>query len=545
MCNGNYLQAWQAKCIDELSSLDFIEPVLVIVNEQPTAAKQTFLKKILHYPYSILFYRIQKRFVKIPGQKTVDLPPQFKDIETIECRIIKKGKHSEYFSTDDIDKINSYNLDFIIRFGFNIIRGEILTAAKFGIWSYHHGDEQKYRGGPPCFWEIYRKEKTTGAILQKLTDKLDGGIILKKGEFGTVLHSHKDTINTVYDLSSYWIKQVCVDLQNNHANYLNGEPSSTKANIYSFPKNGKMMIYWFKKIGRKINFHMTDLFKPETWKVGVFKNDSANEIPLGSSQKITWYENPLKRGYYADPFIAEQNSEHFLLVENYDYKTEKANITCINLATNDTKVLIEENFHLSYPFCFTFENKNYIIPESSASNKICAYEVDLAKATVISKIILLEDIQAFDPTLFYHESKWWLFVSQKNTHSNTCLNIYIADSPLGPYTPHSMNPVKTNICSSRPAGGIFKLQDKFFRPSQNCSNTYGGSVVLNKINVLSETHYEETYYDEILPLKNTSHNEGLHTINNTNGLVTIDVKKHSFNRAHFFRQLARKLRIKS
>ena len=31
------------------------------------------------------------------------------------------------------------------------LRGEI---ARHGVWSYHHGDNRFYRGGPPGFWEV-------------------------------------------------------------------------------------------------------------------------------------------------------------------------------------------------------------------------------------------------------------------------------------------------------------------------------------------------------------------------------------------------------
>ena len=37
---------------------------------------------------------------------------------------------------------------FMLRVGFNIIRGEILNVPKYGVWSFHHDDEVKYRGGP-------------------------------------------------------------------------------------------------------------------------------------------------------------------------------------------------------------------------------------------------------------------------------------------------------------------------------------------------------------------------------------------------------------
>jgi len=85
-----------------------------------------------------------------------------------------------YFNAEDVATINKKDLDFILRFGFNIIRGEILNAARYGVWSFHHDDERKYRGSPPGFWELYYRDPVTGSILQRLTDRLDGGIVLKR-----------------------------------------------------------------------------------------------------------------------------------------------------------------------------------------------------------------------------------------------------------------------------------------------------------------------------------------------------------------------------
>ena len=81
---------------------------------------------------------------------------------------------------EDILKIKHYNLDVLIRFGFKILRGDILKAAKYGIWSYHHGDNDLNRGGPAGFWEVIEHWDITGSTLQILSEDLDGGKILYK-----------------------------------------------------------------------------------------------------------------------------------------------------------------------------------------------------------------------------------------------------------------------------------------------------------------------------------------------------------------------------
>lgn len=86
----------------------------------------------------------------------------------------------------------------IIRFGFRIIRGEVLHTARHGVWSFHHGDNREYRGAPPYFWELYERNPVAGSILQKLTEKLDGGKVLSRSWSSTDLHSLYLTRNAVY-----------------------------------------------------------------------------------------------------------------------------------------------------------------------------------------------------------------------------------------------------------------------------------------------------------------------------------------------------------
>jgi methionyl-tRNA formyltransferase len=73
----------------------------------------------------------------------------------------------------------------IYRGGSGILRGDILTLCKYGIISFHHGNNDINRGGPPGFWEVYNKEPSTGFIIQKLKNELDGGDVLFKGEIMT------------------------------------------------------------------------------------------------------------------------------------------------------------------------------------------------------------------------------------------------------------------------------------------------------------------------------------------------------------------------
>ncbi len=89
------------------------------------------------------------------------------------------------FSAADINAVRAGNFDVLIRCGSGILRGEILSAAKHGVLSFHHADNRINRGSPPGFWEVYHRQESTGFVIQRLTEELDGGNVLFRGHFPT------------------------------------------------------------------------------------------------------------------------------------------------------------------------------------------------------------------------------------------------------------------------------------------------------------------------------------------------------------------------
>jgi len=292
MCNSTKFPYWEVECIRNLLSLKEVELALLIIDDEP----KKNLKKILNIK-SFLFLAYHHLFInpKTKAYKEVDLTDLLNQIPKIKCKVVKKGKFSEYFKDEDITKLKNYNLDFILRFGFNIIRGKILTTPKHGVWSFHHDDEQKYRGAPPSFWEIYKNDPISGAVLQKLTDKLDSGIILQKGYFKTIKHSYGKNRDNVFLGTLDWPKKVCIDIINK--NKINQEPSTSQAPIYTRPTNSQMIIFLSKLFYNTLTEIYNYLFKHEYWNIGIVNKpinkflkemEKMQEESYKTAQKFTW-----------------------------------------------------------------------------------------------------------------------------------------------------------------------------------------------------------------------------------------------------------------
>jgi hypothetical protein len=141
--------------------------------------------------------------------------------------------------------------------------------------------------------------------------------------------------------------------------------------------------------------------------------------------------------------------------------------------------------------------------------------------------VLLDKIRAVDATLAEVDGRWWMFanIGQERASRwsdwNEELHVFHAPSPLGPWTPHRRNPVKSDVRSARPAGRLFRLGRDLYRPAQNCAVRYGHSITINQVVRLTPSEFREVPVSAILPHW-AAHLVGTHTINSVRGLTVID-----------------------
>lgn len=252
MCSGTIFEAWQAKAIKELLNIPNIKIALLILNDN---ASEGIVKKLFKLKLQHLLWTLYYQFVKkiALSNKMVDIGNHLVAVPRMRCKTKRSGKYTESFNDSDISQIKVYDLDVIVRFSFNIISGKILSVSKYGVWSYHHGDNQKYRGFPSCFWEIYYGDRITGAILQKLNEKLDDGQILYKGFFKTELDSYAKSKDLVHMGSSNWIGYVCKEIISSGEISVKVPMKPSNAPIYKRPNNIQMLKYlsgtnkWFDR----------------------------------------------------------------------------------------------------------------------------------------------------------------------------------------------------------------------------------------------------------------------------------------------------------
>ncbi len=535
LCDSLFLKKWQEEIISYVIKHPELELKLLVINDQQSASDPRFK----NFGYKLLTYIDRNIFhVKYDVFTVSDREDLKKTTNTLYIKG-KKLKFGVEFQKEEVDEIETYNLDVLIRFGFGIIKGNILKAAKYGVWSLHHGDNKVNRGGPPAFWEVVNREPVTGITLQRLSADLDGGSVIRKCFIQTNSTSFYRNQNSAFwagvELFTSALEDLCKDKLNfSESDSIKTLPESQFFSmfysnpLYKDPPNLKALkifsSFWYRRIGELFN----EKTCTPTWSI-CYKYLKNNNV----EQSLFRYEK-LKAtiGFeWADPFVVANVEGYYLFFEELETKIGKAHISYLKFdnygrlkSTIPVKV-VEESFHLSYPFIFEIKGQYYMMPEAADSKEVWIYKCVEFPDKWEKYHQIFSDKEFYDPTLFYHNNMWYLFGTEKyniGSSRDQYLNIYYSKNLFGnKWTSHPCNPVTRDVRGARPAGKIFKWKDRWIRPGQIGAPKYGYGIQFNEIIKLSETEYEEIPVDSILPI----FSDGLtavHTINFEKGFSVID-----------------------
>lgn len=231
----NYTE-WKAQCIDALLAVEGAAVVAVI---RPHKGSGDTGPKHSSGGAAWKLLRKAELFVHRPrAWLPRDLPEQVASVPEVDCTFVPNDTFGFRIAEDDLRAIEALDLDFILAFlDYNILRGPVLEAPRYGIWSFHHGDPVRYRGAPPAVWEIYDGAPRTGAVLQRLTDRLDAGIILRRNDYPTVRHSFYWSSDNIHFKAAPWPAEICRELVAGDVELLSGPPLTTDAPIRRAPNN--------------------------------------------------------------------------------------------------------------------------------------------------------------------------------------------------------------------------------------------------------------------------------------------------------------------
>jgi hypothetical protein len=236
--------------------------------------------------------------------------------------------------------------------------------------------------------------------------------------------------------------------------------------------------------------------------------------------------------FFADPFPYVHEGRTHIFVEDLDHRTNKGIISVLRLddtgAAGEARPVLEEPWHLSYPFLIEAEGQIWMIPESSAGRRIALYRADPYPDRWVRECVLIDDIEASDATVVEHDGRYWMFAATRDGQGSwsDTLSIFMASSIRGPWRPHPGNPVLVSQSGARPAGGIQKRSGALLRPVQDCALGYGTGIGLARIDCLNEESFAQHVTSVLRPLPEWP-GKRLHTLNRAGAIECIDGAAHS------------------
>jgi len=222
--------------------------------------------------------------------------------------------------------------------------------------------------------------------------------------------------------------------------------------------------------------------------------------------------------FYADPFLVEAEGRHHLLFEEYLGDERRGVISAATLDDSgrpgEIRRVLDTPHHLSYPFAFEHGGEHFMVPESAAAGTVEIYRATALPDRWQRAGTLLRGVTAYDPTLLEHAGRFWLWLATipRGGVDADELRLYSAPDLLGPYLPHPLNPVLSDVRCARPAGAILRLGDELLRPAQDGAAGYGGRIRWRRIESLDRESYRESDAGTLEPPARAGFS-GLHTFN--------------------------------
>ena len=277
-----------------------------------------------------------------------------------------------------------------------------------------------------------------------------------------------------------------------------------------------------KNFLKKIN----DKYMSEIWNIG-FVYLNKEKILESDNFDVKWLKHNYKDRWFADPFILKIDSQEIvLLAEDYLIASEKGRISKLTIDRNNVKllsceVILELESHLSFPAIFRYKNDTYIYPENSSKNNLIIYKYS-EKENKIEKSSILVNEPLTDAIITKQNDKYYIFSTKKPFQNKNILNIYSSSNWNGPYS-FDHNFIFNDNCA-RNAGDLFYINEKVYRPAQDCNTGYGKGIVLQEV-IFNKNRFT---FEELKRYYPSSHkwNLGLHTFNIYDNFIVTDGKKY-------------------
>uniref|UniRef100_A0A0D9ZBQ5 Glucosamine inositolphosphorylceramide transferase 1 n=2 Tax=Oryza glumipatula TaxID=40148 RepID=A0A0D9ZBQ5_9ORYZ len=255
-----------------------------------------------------------------------------------------------------------------------------------------------------------------------------------------------------------------------------------------------------------------------SWSAGVFLGDSPFSLEpiehwgISKADGAAWpVANPVvtcadveeagfPSSFVAKPFLFLQGDAIYMFFETKNPITSQGDIAAAvsedaGVTWQQVGVVLDEEWHLSYPYVFTYKNKVYMMPESSKNGDIRLYRaLDFPLKWELEKVLLEKPL--VDSVIINFQGSYWLLgtdLSSYGAKQNREISIWYSNSPLSPWIPHKQNLIHNTgkMLSTRNGGRPFIYNGNLYRVGKGQGGGSGHGIQVFKIEILKSNEYKE------------------------------------------------------
>ncbi len=530
LVDGPLVPRYVATILEDIARSNFADVVLVVVH-----------CPVLDHPLSGLAHELYLRVDRLvagDGDPLVLVDPGMGTHGADRLEVSSTdGRSNLRISAADLAEIRRRDLDVLLRFCTAVPRGELLGAARYGVWSYHFGADDRPRGGAPYFTELAEQAPTRPAQLEVLDDDPSQGLVLCQSIFGR----QKGPLLAKYREAPIWESTHFVlwklhDLHELGWDHVRSHgqphvPAARTAGTARTPTTLEMTRFLGARVALTAENRLKgQSFQQTRWKIGLRRTktlipDAKDPADLSGFRLL---DAPPDH-YWADPFLIEHGGATFLFYEDFDRRRTEGVIGRAEVLPDGTlgpaEVCLDAGYHLSFPFVFEHDGEVFMLPESLANGTVTLYRARRFPDEWVQEKVLFRG-NAFDTSLFHDGSHFYFFTALcDRDHRGMKALLFVADSLTGDWRLHPENPLSSDARNARNAGAVFRHEGRLFRPAQDCGPHYGYAFSLQEIVTLSPDRYEERLFSTIDPEHLPIPAQSVHTYNHCRDIEVIDIEE--------------------
>lgn len=257
----------------------------------------------------------------------------------------------------------------------------------------------------------------------------------------------------------------------------------------------------------------------DVWNVGIIEQ-TIEDLLNGHPFKIRYMVHKYHDRFFADPFLYKfDNNYYYIFAEELKFWEKKGRIVLLqinrkNMVLKSKTLLIDEEYHLSYPFYY----QNKIYPESAHSGNWFSYDFD---GCIASNKTKASDYPLIDASILNYNNEYYAFATTKGLENEEYSVLKLFEKKGELFVPYDKNPIKNDSRTARSAGHFFVVDGILYRPVQDCEGRYGNQVRIMK-SIISNDEYKEEEVACFSAKGQKKYNSGFHTFNVENGFIVVD-----------------------